>query len=467
MSVDELLRLKEGLNAMSIGSAEQTYECIVCRNTCLSPIQLTAHYVIVHRLIACETCLFLFSERADLDKHERESHADRRSRSDSGLADGQSECSPCYFCDLVPDDLTSHLKTVHKTSSISSGNFLNLAFEDDTFHCSLCGDSLKTQQFFIHFLTTHKLAIKYILTSIQSDENVMEALLKNDETDRDRTNCRSCKQTYSTNAPRIFHQVFCETAAVCRKCCRIFANGLPTDHSQTCEGKEHSFCEFCDIEEELGRSKEDHYKQVHKIPEIILENDPKISSKDEKCLFCDKKLDGIDEVIRHYLKFHNLSARSLLRHAEVPEPSSKKRFRTSSQMYRETESTDLEDTLEALDDFDTSCVRVVYSSATDYDSSDSDEPASTTTLGDNSLKCVYCRYKTGIRPLMAEHLHSSHGFATRRDSLRCSSCNKAFSKMVNLTRHFKTVHHRRDARYQCPFCSFSSRGKWNTRFVCS
>lgn len=466
MNSNELILSKYGVNTMSIKSAEQTYECIVCNRTCLSPIQLTVHYVVAHQLIACETCLLLFSEHDDLVKHDTQIHTENVINCCDNIVSTniQSICKHqmkmCEMCDTMFDEWNNHYQMVHKLNQID--NPMKLTFDQDSFMCSICTHLFKIQQFFIHYLSVHKFSIRFILKNIQQNENAINLLRKFDDIAIEYANCNECGEKYDKNVPKIFHRLLCEEYRICKKCYLIFANGnLLADHSKCCKIDDFiKFCKYCDYNEGEADSIEDHHRVFHEFSSSTIDDLFTINKNDRNCKFCEFNNDHINALIIHYLKCHKMREISLFLHINNLKDTKLKRFRTESQVFKETESIE---TFEMLTDFDTNSMKIVYSSATDYDSSDTESIDNSTTK-DTIIKCFYCRHRASDRSTMAEHLHASHDFVAKRKEMRCSVCKKNFSNSTNLFRHFKTVHHKINAKkYQCPFCSYSSKGKWNMR----
>lgn len=70
---DGMILFKNGLETMKISTSNQQYECKICDNDFLSPVQLTIHCIIDHRLHPCVECLILFGNENQLKQHKQSS----------------------------------------------------------------------------------------------------------------------------------------------------------------------------------------------------------------------------------------------------------------------------------------------------------------------------------------------------------------------------------------------------------
>lgn len=499
-----------GINSIEMSPDEQIYECKICNNCYSSPIQLTIHYVTCHRLLPCQKCLLLFLNRVDLDEHHNVQHANDKTDcsqctltfpSSRPLVDHLYEIHQKKYCQMcsalvkssASNTLQRHVEQVHKIPRRINSNDPIFSYDNsaanETFECLICQQSFESKRLFTHSLSFHKLSLGFIFANILEKRHTSTLLktIENSEDSSDfdeKTLCAICKYKFTPLAPKIIHQIYCHELHVCRTCFAHFDDDENFDaHVNSCalvDKTDLNYCKFCG---EDATDDQDHLSRVHCIDQTIYSD--KITnlysvqqtswiSTNFSCNFCKEDLTSIipnvESLIKHFVQHHKFSFSSIFRllqkslvNLERDDTSDTKR-RTIP--FQEVELTTKESGEGGMIfDFDSKMVRVVYSSATDSDSSGNEEQDEARTQRP-VFACLFCTFKTGVKSMFATHLNQKHGFTSKIEENRCNACKRIFSTPVNLQRHFRNVHHKKSANhYACPFCPTSIKSKQKMRYV--
>lgn len=383
-----------------------------------------------------------------------------------------------------------HVDQVHKMARQSSRkvfSFDNLA-ANDTFECLICRQHYPIQRFFTHSLSFHKFSLGFIFANILDKRHTAPVLsaVENAENSNDfetKKLCTICKYKFTPLAPKIMHRIYCNGLNVCRRCYDQFDDDVAfVTHASLCgagDSNDADHCKFCaaDVTDD-----HDHLSQVHcidgaiyteKIDDLLSVEQTSWIATNYLCNFCAENLSSvvqnIDSLIKHYVTHHKFSQNFILKFLKKSvvslgraETNDKRRMLR----FQEVDTVDKDGSDGGvIFDFDSKMVNVIYSSATDSDSSsDKDSEDSQTTRP--VYTCTFCPFKTAVKNMLAMHLSQKHGFIPKIEDFRCNACKKTFTTHLNLRRHYKNVHHKNNANYyKCPFCPLSIKGKQKMRFV--
>lgn len=472
---------------MKILPVGESYDCVVCKAKFSSPLPLTIHCIAVHRLKPCIKCLRLFSSQIAYENHLNREHGEHviaclecgeTFQSDSLLTDHIADVhlkTVCQMCDTFIDTngRLKHTNGIHKISiNYDETNALHCFRKTtkDVFHCAVCNAEMSTEKYFAHFLFYHKFPLGYILKRLfseNSSETILNAVALRYDDSEESTRCVQCKQKFTAFAPTSVHKIYCEGNIECSSCLKHFTGGLGLiQHIQSealaAATYSDDFCALCNTNPTDAMSA--HIVNVHNASAYIslkditelyrIEADSESTTK-YLCNFCDKNLDAcvpiVDDLAKHYLDFHKFAMFTLLRLMKANP------IKTASEegdsIYPDIqEFIKQENTADMIIDFDSSLVKVVYSSASDC--SDSDETVSNEI---ESTVCPWCDFKTRIGHTLAAHLNLKHGFAQKMDDFACNACKRKFKSLPALRRHRKrNIHSRRNqSKLACPFCAFT------------
>lgn len=500
-----------GLNTIEMSPDEQIYDCKICENSLSSPIQSTIHYVTCHRLVPCLKCLLLFLNRSDLDDHNKHEHAnDATNCSQCPLSFASARLlvdhlhdvhqkKNCQMCSALVkssaiNTLQRHVEQVHKYPRQINCSESIFAFENNLsangyFECLICRQQIQMHRLFTHSLSYHKLSLGFIFGNILEKRNtspllrVVENAEKADDYEA-KASCTICKYKFTPLAPKIFHKIYCHGLRVCAGCYGQFDNDEDFDaHGSSCDlaiCADSGSCHFCD---EGATDDQDHLSRVHSIDRAIYSE--KISSlysaqktswiaSNYSCNFCGETLSpvvrNIDGLIKHFVVHHKFSQNCILRLLKksvvnlARDAANDKRRKLP---FEEVEALNKEssDGGGVIFDFDSKMVKVIYSSATDSDSSGAEDQEDTQSSRP-TYDCMFCPFKTAVKCMLAMHLSQKHGFTPKIEDNRCNACKRVFTSHANLQRHFKNVHHKSNAiRHKCPFCPTLMRGKQKMRYA--
>lgn len=494
-----------GLNTIEMSPNEQIYDCKICNNTFSSPIQSTIHYVTCHRVLPCTKCLLLFLNRSDLDDHLKHQHANDDTNCtqcpmtfalDRSLVDHLHDAHHKKFCQMCSalvkssaiNTLQTHIEQVHKIPRQISGNNPIYSFDslpkDQTFECLICQQHFRITRLFTHSLSFHKWSLGFIFANILEKRYSSPLLKAIEDADSSeeiyaKTLCAICKYKFTPLAPKIMHRIYCNGLRVCRRCCGQFDDDDEFDaHVSSCDFADSPDLGGCTYCVDGATGDQDHLSQVHCIDKAIYsEKTVDLYSVQQTswiatsylCNFCNDDLSAnipkIDSLIKHFVIHHKLSQNTIFRRMKkstvnLARDDTKKR----KMPFQEIEATNTEiNNGGVVFDFDSKMVKVIYSSATDSDSSGADETENSRSTSPVYV-CTFCPFKTAVKCMLATHLDQKHGFIPKIEDNRCNACKKAFTTHANLQRHYKNVHHKGNANhYKCPFCSISFKGKQKMR----
>lgn len=481
------------LDTFHIQINKQTYECLICENDFNSPVQLTIHCIVVHRLLPCPQCLKLLENENALDNHIRTHHNNESSttvnRSDV------TNSKACTFCELsLPaDQLWQHNQQVHKITEPSGIKQFDLRSGTQFgFQCHLCVDQKSANRLdkhLSHFVYFHKCSLPSLVRCILNN-NAIDSIRSVQICDDTAAHlkCTVCGLHYTWSTPKVYHKIYCHGHIYCTACGLCFEKqDGHYDHLEHCQmnSKKTDFCDNCNS----GNDTTDqlHIQQVHKYSKTIpLKNLSSLLNSENYCNLCEMNLKieatNPNDLIEHFRNFHKISALAILSYLKkrndakihsivndycikVVEPADEsKNIRTVEDLKKEPaqENQSHVTNSEYIMDFDTKIVRHIYSSESDYDSADSVDETSQPI---KTFRCELCRHRSKSKFAHGLHLHKKHGFLLKPFEFRCNACRKNFASRQSLKKHNRKIHHKQGAekRFSCPFCAFSSNGKSKMR----
>lgn len=489
------------LDTMRIQINRDAYECRICDNIFTSPIQLTVHCIVLHGLSPCIHCMKLFEDENTLSYHTQTHH--------SPIEHNCSEClialstqdklvehfsqkhqmKMCTLCAvLVSDDnYSKHMADVHKiTKPTDAIRLINARNTDMGFPCQLCDDDKSMNlidKLILHYLYYHKCSLQSLLQYISAEDS-MEFIKAQSYPDDTYVKCSKCDLTYTWSTPRIYHKIYCHGFVHCNACGRCSeSHEKHNEHSKGCIEK-ITFCDDCTTtNESIG---ELHFQTMHKISNTMQWNeDSSLICAQNACNFCGTNLSCeamcLNKLIAHYRNVHRFSAIAILRHLRPGKIEKKTDYAKDRSCNKRTNDNitrvlvvDGED-VEYMTCFDTKMVKYVYSSESDYDSSDSekneeeDEEESDVVVEAprNAAvhQCDLCNNRFKSKFVHAVHMHKVHRFSMKAPEFRCNVCSRHFVSSRSLRKHNQSTHHKRThaTRFKCPFCEFGCNGKGRIR----
>ncbi|XP_055322707.1 zinc finger protein 423-like [Sitodiplosis mosellana] len=475
------------LDTMQIQINKDTYECRICDNVFTSPIQLTVHCIALHGALPCIHCLKLFESEHMLGDHTRTQHdcdkhicpecSDEFPQQTDFESHMRSKHSKrlCELCELLTsiDEQQQHLSTLHK---IADGSFkITLApVNQNDFRCNSCSDGKsvdRLDKLLLHYLYFHKCSLQSLLRCILN--NNMESLQSQISHDDVHAKCSTCNQSYTWSVPKIYHKIYCQGFMYCPSCTNCFDTQEKYDeHMQLCQDKPFkiNFCDNCSN----SSVDEPHLRSVHNFSTVSWNPAPSLLNAENDCTFCAENLSceeaNLNGIIDHFRTFHNFDAAAILSYLkqgksktkteQCDEQCDKKRTRKN---VAEIRAIDGDENVGYLMNFDTKLVKYVYSSASDYDSNDSDEENITRAI--NTYQCDVCDYRSRSKFVHVMHMHKKHGFSLKTPEFRCNVCRTIFKSNRSLRKHNQNSHHKQTVgkRFKCSFCEFGSNGKTKIR----
>lgn len=484
----DMSRLWHELDTMQIQMDQIEYECRICDSSFTSPIQLTVHCIVLHDAKPCIHCMKLFAEEHSLNDHIRINHAVIKHICTDCSDEFDSERDlyfhlirvhfkkECQLCNALVsfDDHQTHMNNAHKVTNYTTLIRLNLSVDQlNQYHCHLCDDSKsvdRLEMFYSHLIFYHKSSLQSLLRCLLKN-NTMESIGSSDHIDNDnRAKCSICGIFYSWTIPKNFHQIYCQGFIHCHKCKMSFKNQSSfIEHSMKCiqQTPEIRFCDNCNTADEF------HLKDVHNFSSTrIHSNCSSLMSFQNDCSFCGQNLNTeakhLHKLIQHFHNLHKLNAWTILRllnkrsgDIQLNEDQDSRNKTTAEilTILKHNEKTDVE----SLEDFDTTLVKYVYSSVSDYESSD-DERQSVKSM----YQCDFCKNRSKSKFVHAMHMHKKHGFQMKTPEFRCNVCRKIFTSNRSLKTHNQNIHHKKvqpnAVRFKCPFCNFGCNSKYRIRY---
>lgn len=487
----DMSRLWHELDTMQIQMDQIEYECRICDNSFTSPIQLTVHCIVLHKAKPCIHCLKLFADEHSLNDHIRFNHA--------AIARICIDCSvefvserefyfhlirvhfkkECHLCDALVsfDEHQIHMANAHQVINYTPLMRLDLSVDQQNqYNCQLCHSNKsvdRLEKMLSHLLFYHKSSLQSLLRCLLND-NALESIGSSDHTDNDnRAKCSVCGIFYIWTIPKHFHQIYCQGFIYCYKCNISFKDQSTfIEHSTKCvhQTREINFCNNCNTADEL------HLKNVHNFSSArIGSNISSLMSLQNDCHFCGRNLNTeskhLHKLIQHFYNLHKFNAWTILRllckrngNIQLNDDVQKSSNKTSAEIltiFKHNEKTDIE----YLTDFDATLVKYVYSSVSDYDSSEceNDERPSVKAM----YQCVFCKTRSKSKFVHAMHMHKKHGFQMKTPEFRCNVCRKLFKSNRCLKTHNQNIHHKLSPtakRFLCPFCAYGCNGKYQMRY---
>lgn len=480
------------LETMQIHINKDSYECQICDNIFTSPIQLTVHCILAHALQPCVHCLKLFTTKQLLNDHTQIIHAnDEHICSDcSDQFASEENClehilknhskTLCIFCGLFIKNakLQQHYSMLHKVNS-STMQLFNQYDSQNEFHCELCNHNKsmdRLDKLFSHYLYFHKCSLQSLIRCILND-NTIESIQSAFYIDDGHSKCADCDFAYTWSVPKVYHKIYCQSFIHCMNCFNYFRNQEMYDkHLKKCqiELPKIAFCHDCsnDFDNRL------HLISVHKISlsQNTWSQATSLMNAENHCNFCATNLDteatNLSELINHFRSVHKFAAAAILRYLKPGQIKRKKTEKIeqnddnngTNKSVAEIRTFDADTNAGYSMNFDAHAVKYVYSSASDFDSSDSDVD----TLQRNksqSYQCDFCDFRTKLKFVHVMHMHKKHGFHIKTPEFRCSVCRKRFASNRSLKIHNQHAHHKQttEKRFGCPFCEFCCNGKKKMR----
>lgn len=488
------------LDTMQIQINKGSYECEICDIECTSPIQLTIHCIVEHRLMPCTKCLKLYENEASLLNHTCVHPTGLiSSANDSSSTENCSmDAKMCELCDLwiLPEELLRHNQEIHKITTKTTMTLNITADSQNQFQCHLCGDCKsmnRMDKLFSHFVFFHKYSLQSLLRCILSNNemNSIQSIQIGNESSTN-SKCKYCDLAYEWSVPKIYHRIYCQGDVYCSMCKMCFDNQQNFDeHLEQCKEQpmNTAFCDNCNSKN--SPIDELHVKNVHNYSKMIPSTDI-FSLWDSKniCFLCDMDLNieatNLNVIIKHFSRYHNIDAAIILKllkkrqvvlqpttNNEISSQNSVVSLRGNDLNVKKKDETENDENAEENEatvenaqyimDFDSKIVKYVYSSESDYDSADSADELSQPV---KSYQCEMCMSRSKSKFTHAIHMHKKHGFTLKPIRFRCSVCKKNFASSRSLKTHFQRIHHKQgtEKRYSCPFCEFSSNKKQQMRY---
>lgn len=355
------------------------------------------------------------------------------------------------------------------------------------------------------------------MTSFLGELNTMQI-----QSNKSAYECRICDNEFSSPFQLTVHCIVTHGLKPCIECLKLFeCEQLLCDHKRINHANDKHTCaecsnefpdesnflshmslvhskKFCTLCDQLISidGQQQHNSIMHKTVKALNIRLPSFTVPDKEnefpCHLCNdnKSVDRLDKLFSHYLYFHKCSLKSILRcivnnNALISHhfdgnangkccglSENRKRSQNSPEQrsYEKRKkvniaeiSIDGEENIKYFNSFDTHLVKYVYSSASDYDSSDSedgDRPRTTC-----SYQCDLCDFRSKLKFVYAMHMHKRHGFMIKTPEFRCNVCMKKFASNRNLRKHNQNSHHKRksEKRFGCSFCNFRCNAKGKMR----
>lgn len=528
------------MDTMQIQIAQDAYKCSICDDISTSPTQLTVHCIVLHELLPCMHCLKLFGTKQLLNDHMHNQHAQRTyscSECREVFTAEKDLCfhmtrihfkKQCALCvaNVMYDDFRSHLEKLHKitnTAAVAAAiaakqiiSFEKVLEQRPQFHCHLCQDKKcmnRLEKLISHFLYFHKLSLSslvrcfFVADSTSYSIQLMNTADGDDDDSRFANKCDRCDLAYSWSIPRIFHRIYCHGSVYCAICRNYFENHQIFDehlkHVHCHNGEQLPAIKLCDIDDDeydmCNIANVTHLKTVHKFSENYECRNAEVSliKNQHECNFCGESLQNnssrplsLDCFIKHFRLAHRINADAILRclseqidgikvnTGEQCLSSGKRSIENSSvEQFILVEHELDESRIEHRMDFAANIVRYVYSSESDYESTDSDDNSHTIhsrTVADRIYRCELCGCRSKSKYNFLMHMHQTHGLQLNTPQFRCNVCRKHLKSAHFLKKHNRTVHHKSNAnsdtggkchekRYKCAFCAFGCNGKSKMR----
>lgn len=484
--------INEGLQIEPIitSNDENPYDCRVCENKFTSPNELIVHYV-SHGMHPCTKCTKLFTSQSLADKHFQYDHRDqikechecpKRFPTESSfghhveIENGKNLCRACDSL-ISNGKLRSHITEVHHlqpTSFQTTVETLFLLSTDKHFQCELCNTRLNLDRFFPHYLYLHKFSLQCLFGEIlkQGCNFATLRLLCDDDGSVDEYSyCGTCGDKYTILAPKIVHKIYCDGVVYCRLCDSCFrSQEFFANHFENCASRhrnEENSSGFCDMVE----VQPEHYMEKHGLNSLATKSIKYLFDAEFRCSFCLVSLANeahhLDRLIAHYKTVHSFNHSIILTLLKKCPNGSKKNMTRPIANYLKINEITNEESAQGVIDFDSRKVRIIYSSASDYDSHDSDAEDSLSASKRAPIQCTLCNFRSISKFVHAKHLSQRHGFLLKSQEFRCNSCRKEFTSYASLHKHNKTTHHKRrengQKRFACAFCDFATNNKTRIR----
>ncbi|XP_031633057.1 zinc finger protein 808-like [Contarinia nasturtii] len=478
------------LNTMQIQTNKDAYECRICDNVFPSPFQLTVHCIIMHELLPCIQCLKLFECEQLLNDHKRIHHENDKHvcaecsnefpteshyLSHASLVHSMKLCTLCEQLISIKDQ-QQHNTFVHKTDNSCQIKLFTVPVKQNEFSCHLCNDNKsvdRLDKLFLHYLYYHKCSMKSLIRCFINDNIIINCIIDANE------KCSNCELKYTWSVPKMFHQIYCLDQIYCKNCKHYFNKGEKySEHLKDCHPNvtqsRLNFCDNCPSENELNDAI--HFNHVHNFSsQCSWHQVTSLLNANNHCYFCSinlsSKVANLNELIDHFRIVHRFNAMSILSYLKTGENKRKTmndaKIRCDTKRKKENIAEifiDGIDNIEYSSSFDTSLVKYVYSSVSDYDSTDSenDRPRSSQS---QSYQCELCDFRSKSKFVHAMHMHKRHGFMMKTPEFRCNVCAKIFTSNRSLRKHNQTSHHKfqSEKRFGCSFCEFRCNAKGKMR----
>lgn len=465
------MALWKELDTMQIQTNKAAYDCHICDNVFPSPIQLTIHCIVAHRLVPCTHCLKLFENKASVDDHKCTHHSEPTESAQAQLLPAnQKMCELCELCISV-DAFQPHRHEMHKINNLTPKRLSIAPDNQNQFHCHLC-DNRKSMngldKLFSHFIFFHKYSLQSLIRCILNT-NGIESIRSIQICDDVTANCKctECGIAYTWSIPKIYHKIYCHGHVFCAACTSCFDNQQQHDeHFGRCADQtiKSAFCDNCSSENNAD------IKNLHNISSLL--------DSQNYCNLCKMNLNteatNLNDVIEHFHIVHQLNAMTMLRYLKKRQnvqlntnhqhrgEHSAVRVKDEIEIKVEVKKEDEDENVQYVMDFDAKIIKYIYSSESDYDSNDSSDEQP---QNPNSFQCELCNSRTKSKFAHATHMHKKHGFSMKPFRFRCNVCRKNYASNHGLKKHFQNIHHKRNAakRFVCPFCTFACDGKWKMR----
>lgn len=491
----------DDLDTMQIQINIGAYECRICDNNFTSPIQLTVHYIILHGLLPCIHCMKLFENKQLLADHNEKYHTTHNYICPECLMNFPDDeqlfshifhihsMKLCTFCEqpCPIDEYSQHIAMKHNVNEPTAMKIIIASDNQTEFICQLCHDNKpvnRLDKLFSHYLYFHKCILKSLLCCILK-YNSIESMKFLGIDDNIHVKCFTCNLPYTWNIPKNYHKIYCQGYSCCTACNICFDSREKfNQHSKECQNLQ-STIDFCDSCLLNGSIDESHVQSIHNISTVnkIWTNDSSLLNENNSCNFCTINFASqsvtLNEIIEHFRivhKFNSIAILRLLKHRknEIKTEETNDLTESGHQIMNQNNKRIREniaeiltidsDNVEYVMSFDTKMVKFLYSSASDYDSSDLEDEAPKSI---NIFQCDLCNTRFKSKFVYAKHMQETHGFTVNAFEFRCNVCKRKLASQRSLKKHNQNCHHKRTEqhRFKCQFCDFKCNKKGKIRYA--
>lgn len=496
------IAIKNGLNvSLSVGPR---FLCKICGFTFLNALKLKIHYLLAHKVLYCKICDLLLEDDAEKQVHDGKYHCVKDCEiCHEVVVDPElllihyrkvHDAVMCDFCDVLlfpsssyEEHMTNKHFTLLKFARRCRFDFILSNMRGNTFFCRVC-EKQRHKDLVGHYVFHHKLNT-YNLIEILIQQKVHEDVLLYVD-DR----CEDVWYAASKNGTCVgsctdakFHAVFCEGRSYCGCCDGLFENIESLD-KHAYENHDRFVCKLgcATLSYNTHDNLKKHYVNQHKsfecvfcealLPESSYEThltDHKVSASYKfkqnlletkenaaaaSCCLCDCPLsiENSAEIYEHFKDLHGVCRRKIIELI-----GSRGRLRRKIKIEEESfdESDESDDKKKARGpkkefrlEPNPKCICLRFDLVDLIGSDVMDE-----------TNCDFCSLKHNSNWDLACHLSDWHGFQTREQFSKCSTCKmKVFSLEEHLNHLSRSLEMDAD-EYCCTLCGVTVERSSNVR----